>query len=129
MCDCCIYETKYKSNYTKHLKTKKHAKLSNKYNNFTPIDKGEKYGKPMISMDAPSLFEKNLTTPLFIFGKIIVSISEKKLITPSCKELIYREKSKELIKKYNSVYEKIFQEIHETIGLPERTFSSIKPQY
>ena len=34
-CECCNYNTKYKANYTKHLKTEKHL-LFNKTLNTTP---------------------------------------------------------------------------------------------
>ena len=35
-CECCTFETKLKSNYERHIKTKKHKMLSQSYPNVTP---------------------------------------------------------------------------------------------
>jgi len=135
VCECCIYETKYKSNYTKHLKTKKHVKLSNKYttikNNYNKeelticqIYNNECYKEEIIDINHIDNLIKGFYKKS---GKLTVSpdansLSKNNLIIPFTKELTYKEKSNKLIKKYNSIYEKIYQEIQETYGFPGRPF-------
>lgn len=126
ICNCCIYETKYKSNYTKHLKTKKHIKLSNRFvtlkntndETSTSICNLYRQHDDYFTYSPPTKDNINSLIEGFYFKKLTVSPD-----TPSLFEN-HKEKSSELIKKYNNIYKIIFQEIQETLGFPVRPFPS-----
>jgi len=137
ICDCCIYETKYKSNYTKHLKTKKHIKLSNRVvtlkNTNDEISICDLYKDDYCFTYSPPTKDNidNLIAGFYSrkSGKPTVSpdapsLSMKPTVSLDAPSFFenHTEKSSELIKKYNNIYKIIFQEIRETYGFPGRPF-------
>jgi len=125
ICKCCIYETKYKSNYTRHLNTKKHAKLSN-INEVTICQlykctecHSKQYINPLQSCIAPIEHIEKLIKGFYKKPTTIPLLVEKET---------YKEKTDKLVDKYNSIYKSMFQEIQEiqeTYGFPGRPFPSL----
>jgi len=79
-----MYETKYKSNYTKHLKTKKHIKLSSRV-----TDDFIKINNPVDINELINGFYK---------------IKKHNNIS-------YKEKTDEIISRYNYIYKSIYDDL------------------